>query len=140
MLDVDQGPPGAAPGVLQSGDVGLERRIVAVQRLVEAIEAVLHIHHEEHGVAGQRVGHDDLFRRSTALECDCALQVQACLAQNLYAIAGNFALHRPTASTQLLRAQRELTQSPGPIWCECALYRTASGVLINADGRVKESA
>src|SRR5437879_4220578 len=90
--------------------------------------------------AGQRVGNDEVFRRSAALQCDCALEVQACLAHNLHAIAGNFALHRSTASTQLLRPQRLLTQSPGPIWCECALYRTASGVLINADGRVKEAA
>src|SRR5256886_225011 len=75
-----------------------------------------------------------------ALQCDCALKVQACLADNLDAIAGNFTLHRSTTSAQLLRPQRLFTQSPGPIWCECALYRTASGVLINADGRVKESA
>src|SRR5207253_5010479 len=141
MLDVDQGPPGVAPGALQAGDVGLERRIVAVQLLIEAIEAVLYIHHEEHGVAGQRVSHDHRFRRmTTALQRDGALQVQARLAHDLYAIAGDLALHRSTASTQLLRAQRLLTQSPGPIRCECAVYRAGSRILSDADGWGKKSA
>src|SRR6266699_1644203 len=74
MLDVDQGPPGAAPGALQSGDIGLERWIVAVQLLVETIEAVLHIHHEEHGVPRQRVGHDE------PLPSDDSFTARLCLA------------------------------------------------------------
>src|SRR5207245_7773359 len=79
-------------------------------------------------------------RRTTALQRDGALQVQARLAHDLYAIAGDSALHRSTASTQLWRAQRLLTQSPGPIRCECAVYRAGSRILGDADGWGKKSA
>src|SRR5207247_8219661 len=79
-------------------------------------------------------------RLTTALQRDCALQVQPRLAHNLYAIAGDRALHRSTASTQLLRAQRLLTQSPGPIRCECTVDRAGRRILSDADGRGKKSA
>src|SRR3989454_564672 len=101
--------------------------------------------HRLRGRGGRRherpcAGGDDHGRLTTALQRDCALQVQACLAHNLYAIAGDPALHRSTASTELLRAQRVLTQSPGPIWRECAVYRAGSRILSDADGWGKKSA
>src|SRR5207302_11334805 len=68
-----------------------------------------------------------------------ALQGEACLAHHLYAIAGDLALHRSPASAQLLRAQRSPTQSPGPIRCECAVYRAGRRILSDADGWGKKS-
>src|SRR2546422_8736900 len=75
-----------------------------------------------------------------ALQVDCALEVQACLASNRNAIAGDLAPHASTAGTQLRPAQRLLTEARRPIGCECALDRAGSGILTNADGGGKKSA
>src|SRR3989454_4575105 len=53
-----------------------------------------------------------------ALQVDCALEVQACLASNRNAIAGDLAPHASTAGTQLRPAQRLLTEARRPIGCE----------------------
>src|SRR2546422_9902706 len=65
-----------------------------------------------------------------ALQVDCALEVQACLASNRNAIAGDLAPHASTAGTQLRPAQRLLTEARRPIGCECALDRAGSGIQI----------
>src|SRR5205807_9451959 len=75
-----------------------------------------------------------------ALQLNCALEIQACLAGNLYTIARDLAPHISPASTQLLPAQRLLTEPRSPIRCERTVYRAGSGILRNAKGGGKESA
>src|SRR5207302_5874480 len=75
-----------------------------------------------------------------ALQFNGALEIQACLAGNLYAIARDLAPHISPASTQLLPAQRLLTEPRSPIRCERTVYRAGSGILRNAKGGGKESA
>src|SRR5438309_11636844 len=74
-----------------------------------------------------------------ALQLNCALEIQACLAGNLYANARDLAPHISPASTQLLPAQRLLTEPRSPIRCARTGYRAGSGILRTATGARKES-
>src|ERR1700740_865770 len=81
-----------------------------------------------------------LALEANALEFERAVKVQACPAGDLHAIASECALHVSTAGTELMRTQLVLTQPPGPIWSQCAVYRASCGVLIDADRWCKKSA
>src|SRR5580700_11875992 len=74
------------------------------------------------------------------LKFNCAVKVQACSAGDLHTIAGDCALHGSTACTDLSRMQAVLTQSPLPVWSECAMDRTSGRVLVDADRGRKKSA
>jgi hypothetical protein len=78
--------------------------------------------------------------KAPASDFERALKVQARRAGDLHAIAADCGLHRSTARTELLRAQRILTQPSRPIGSERAVYRAGRGVLINPDRRRKKSA
>src|SRR6202795_609079 len=81
-----------------------------------------------------------LVLEANALEFERAVKVQACLADDLHAIACDCALHGSTAGAELLRTKCALTQPPRPIWSQGAVYRAGCGVLIDADRRQKHSA
>ena len=67
-----------------------------------------------------------------ALEFKHAVNVQACVAGDLHAIASYLALHVPTSGAELSRTEHVLTQPSRPIWSQYAMYRAGCGVLIDA--------
>src|SRR5882762_4295265 len=89
--------------------------------------------------AGKSSATTDFIERD-ALEFERAVKVQACSADDLHMIAIDCRLHVSTTGTELLRAQRVLTQPPRPIWSQCAVYRACCRVLIDALRRRKKSA
>src|ERR1700733_3082815 len=59
--------------------------------------------------------------QTTALEFEGALEVEACLAGDFYAIGGDCGLHEAAAGAELLGAQRVLAEASCPIGSQGAV-------------------